>query len=337
MPSLPGAPQSHLHPHHKLLPAEYQTTDEGRAAAQEYYNPPQPSSTNMSSSSTEKLSLTSTLPIPRSTYTMPRLGFGIYRSPPSICIKSCLTALRSGYCHIDSAQFYGNESEMGAAVRQSGIPRSEIFLTTKILSAGGSPEKSYQKCLDSVKKIDGEEDGAYVDLFLIHSPNGGKEAVREMWQALERLVEEGKVRSIGVSNFGQGQIEGMKAYAKIWPPQVNQIELHPWCQQRTIVSYCTAQNIIIQAYCPLVRNLKAHDPTLLALAQKHNKSTGQILIRYCLQKGWVPLPKSDTEERILANRDVFGDWGGLEEGDVEKLDALDEGSEGAIVEAVRNE
>ncbi|KAI4196523.1 MAG: hypothetical protein LQ350_006506 [Teloschistes chrysophthalmus] len=348
MPSLPGAPQSHLHPHHQLLPAEYQTTDEARAAADEYYNPPQPSSTNMSSSSAEKLSLTSTLPIPRSTYTMPRLGFGIYRSPTNVCVKSCLTALRSGYRHIDSAQFYGNETEMGEAVRQSGIPRSEIFLTTKILSAGGSPEKSYQKCLDSVRKIDGEEEGGYVDLFLIHSPSGGKEAVREMWQALERLVEEGKVRSVGVSNFGKGQIEGMKAYAKIWPPQVNQIELHPWCQQRTITSYCTSQEIIIQAYCPLVRNLKAHDKTLLALAEKHRKSTGQILIRYCLQKGWVPLPKSDTEERILANRDVYGGggggagggqggWEGLEEGDMEKLDALDEGSEGAIVEAVRNE
>ncbi|KAL9582004.1 MAG: hypothetical protein Q9212_003557 [Teloschistes hypoglaucus] len=340
MPSLPGAPQSHLHPHHKPLPAEFQTTDEARAAADEYYNPPEPSSTNMSSSSSvEKLSLTSTLPIPRSTYTMPRLGFGIYRSPPSICINSCLTALRSGYRHIDSAQFYGNETEMGEAVRQSGIPRTEIFLTTKILSAGGSPEKSYQKCLESVSKIDGgkDGDGGYVDLFLIHSPSGGKEAVREMWQALERLVEEGKARSIGVSNFGQGQIEGMKAYAKIWPPQVNQIELHPWCQQQTITSYCRSQEIIIQAYCPLVRNLKAHDPTLLALAEKHSKSTGQVLIRYCLQKGWVPLPKSDTEERILANRDLYGDWEGLEAGDMEKLDGLDEGSQGAIVEAVRND
>ncbi|KAL8667715.1 MAG: hypothetical protein Q9202_000570 [Teloschistes flavicans] len=300
----------------------------------------------MSSTTTDdNLSLTSTLPIPRSSHTMPRLGFGIYNSPASICITSCLTALRSGYRHIDSAQYYANEREMGAAVRQSGIPRSHIFLTTKILSAAGSPEKTYRKCLDSVRKIDGErkeeeegEEEGYVDLFLIHSPSGGKEAIREMWQALERLVQEGKVRSIGVSNFGVGHIEAMKTYAKVWPPQVNQIELHPWNQQPTIVSYCTAHRIIIQAYCPLVRNLKAHDPTLLALSQKHNKTTGQILIRYALQKGWVPLPKSDTTERIEANANVYGEAAVLDEGDMAKLDALDmpEG-EGAIVEAVRNE
>ena len=157
---------------------------------------------------------------------MPRLGFGIYQSPADVCMNSCLTALRAGYRHIDSAQFYRNESEMGEAVRQSGIPRSDVFLTTKVLSAGGSPEKTYQKCLDSVKAIDPSEDG-YVDLFLIHSPSPGSAKRKEMWQALEKLVEENKVRSIGVSNFGIGHINEMKEYAKIWPPQVNQIEVHP--------------------------------------------------------------------------------------------------------------
>ena len=112
---------------------------------------------------------------------------------------------------------------MGEAARQSGIPRNEIFLTTKILSAGGSPEKTYQKCLDSVHKIDGEK--GYVDLFLLHSPSGGSAAVKEMYQALERLEIEGKVKSIGVSNFGIGHIEAMKSYARIWPPHVNQIEV----------------------------------------------------------------------------------------------------------------
>lgn len=115
---------------------------------------------------------------------------------------------------------------MGEAVRQAGIPRSEVFLTTKILSAGGSLEKSYKKCLDSVKTIDPSEDG-YVDLFLIHSPNSGSKNREEMWQALERLVEEKKAKSIGVSNYGIGHIEEMKEYAKIWPPQVNQIEVFP--------------------------------------------------------------------------------------------------------------
>ena len=112
---------------------------------------------------------------------------------------------------------------MGEAVRQSGIPRNEVFLTTKILSAGGSAEKTYKKCLDSVHKIDGEN--GYVDLFLIHTSSGGPAAVKEMYQALEKLESEGKVRSIGVSNFGVGHIESMKSYARIWPPHVNQIEV----------------------------------------------------------------------------------------------------------------
>lgn len=116
---------------------------------------------------------------------------------------------------------------MGEAARQSGIPRNEVFLTTKILSAGGSAEKTYKKCLDSVHQIDGEK--GYVDLFLIHTPSGGPAAVKEMYQALERLESEGKARSIGVSNFGVGHIEEMKKYARIWPPHVNQIEVCTNC------------------------------------------------------------------------------------------------------------
>ncbi|KAI4120946.1 MAG: hypothetical protein LQ338_006655 [Usnochroma carphineum] len=326
-----AAPTSHLHPQHKPLPTEYQTTDKGRAAAEAYYSKEPSTDDTMPSSS--KLTLSSTIPILNSPFTMPRLGFGIYQSPRDVCVNSCLTALRAGYRHIDSAQFYRNEAEMGEAVRQAGIPRSEVFLTTKILSAGGSVEKSYQKCADSVKSIDPSENG-YVDLFLIHSPNSGSKNRKEMWQALERLVDEKKARSIGVSNFGIGHIEEMKSYAKIWPPQVNQIELHPWCQQREIVDYCNQNKIIIEAYCPLVRNMKAHDETLVSISEKRSKTTGQTLIRYCLQKGWVPLPKSDTPSRIKANADVFGFE--LDDDDMKRLDGLDQGERGAIVQVVTN-
>ncbi|KAI4248213.1 MAG: hypothetical protein L6R42_009375 [Xanthoria sp. 1 TBL-2021] len=324
---------SHLSSHHQPLPAQYQTTDQGRASAEAYYN------TNTTPSSADadmspKLSLASTIPLTNSKYSMPRLGFGIYQSPTDVCVKSCLTALRAGYRHIDSAQFYRNESEMGEAVRQSGIPRSEVFLTTKILSAGGSPEKTYQKCLDSVKAIDPSE-GGYVDLFLIHSPSPGAAKRKEMWQALEKLVEEKMVRSIGVSNFGIGHINEMKEFAKIWPPQVNQIELHPWNQQREIVEYCRNNNIVIQAYCPLVRNNKAYEENLVGIAKKHDKTTGQVLIRYCLQKDWVPLPKSDTPSRIEANADLYGFE--LDQDDMTTLDSLDQGPRGAIVQAVKND
>ena len=300
---------------------------------------------------TGRLTITDPLPLPNSSVKIPRLGFGVYLSSTSTCAQSCLTALRAGYRHIDTAQFYANEAEVGEAVRQSGINRSDIFVTTKILSAVGSVPKSYQKCLDSIAKIDPGDKG-YVDLFLIHSPNSGKENRREMWLALERLYQEGKAKAIGVSNYGVGHIEEMKEYARIFPPQVNQIEvrrycpnkhvarmlitrqLHPWCQQRTVDQYCQKSGIVVEAYSPLVRNYKANDPTLKHLSRKYNKTTAQILIRYCLQKNWVPLPKSDNPERIAANADVCGF--DISREDMSTLDDLDQGSQGAIVQAVDN-
>lgn len=112
-------------------------------------------------------------------------------------------------------------------------------------------------------------------------------------------------------------------------------QLHPWCQQREVVSYCRENSIVIEAYCPLVRNQKAHDKTLNSIATKHKKTTNQVLIRYCLQKGWVPLPKSDTPQRIVSNSDVYGF--DLDDEDIEALDSLDQGRKGAIVQAVNNE
>ncbi|KZF19113.1 putative aldo-keto reductase [Xylona heveae TC161] len=283
-------------------------------------------------SSSAKFAITDLLPLPNSSVKIPRLGFGVYRSPRDTCINSCVTALKAGYRHIDTAQFYANEAEVGEGLRKSGVARSSIFVTTKIMSPKSSLEATYQSALDSVKKIDGEN--GYVDLFLIHSPSSGSSGRKTLWQALERLHEEGRAKSIGVSNFGRGHIEEMKPYAKVWPPQVNQIELHPWNQQKTIDAYCKEHGIIVEAYCPLVRNRKADDPTLNAIANKYQKTTGQVLIRYALQKDWVPLPKSDTPSRIEANADVFNF--DLDAGDMKTLDDLDEGGAGAIVMAVQN-
>lgn len=181
---------------------------------------------------TPKLSPTDLLPLPNSSVKIPRLGFGIYQSSPSVCVASCLHALKTGYRHIDSAQYYANEKEMGEAVRQSGLSRSEVFLTTKVLAAAGSPDATYKKCLQSVKTIDdglgkggsGEGKG-YTDLFLIHSPSSGIAGRKMMWQALERLHDEGRVKAVGVSNYGVSHIEEMKSYAKVWPPHVNQLEV----------------------------------------------------------------------------------------------------------------
>ena len=170
-----------------------------------------------------QLAKDSTLPLPNSSHRIPRLGFGVYQSPKDVCVRSCTTALQAGYKHIDSAQFYANEQQVGDAVKQSGLPRDEVYLATKILSAAGSVEKSYQKCVESVTKMAG--DGGYVDLFMIHSPNAGKEAREEMWNALLKIHSEGKAKAIGVSNFGIGHIEGLKGLGDVWPPHVNQIEV----------------------------------------------------------------------------------------------------------------
>lgn len=279
-----------------------------------------------------KLTIKDVLPLPHTSVKIPRLGFGVYQSPASVATATCLSALSAGYRHIDSAQYYRNESEVGAAVAQCGLPRSSVFLTTKILSARGSVRASYQSALDSVHKMDPSPGGGYVDLFLIHTASGGLSARKEMWLALEQLHKEGKAKAIGVSNYGIAHIEEMKEYATVWPPMVNQIELHPWCQQRDAVAYCHENGIVVEAYSPLVRNKKAGDKTLLGVAERCGKTTQQVLVRYALQKDWVPLPKSDAPERIEANRDVF-DFE-IAEGDMQALDALDQGAKGAIVQAV---
>ncbi|KAJ4301189.1 hypothetical protein N0V90_003280 [Kalmusia sp. IMI 367209] len=279
-----------------------------------------------------KLSLSTTLSLPNSKYRIPQIGFGVYQSPPSTCVNSCLAAFKAGYRHVDTAQYYANETSVGSALRDSNIPRSELFITTKILSPGNDVNSTYKAIEESIKKLDGEN--GYVDLFLIHSPNGGKESRRLMWLALEKAKEMGKVRDIGVSNYGVGHIEEIKEIGNIWPPAVNQIELHPWCQQREIVEYCKNNDIVVEAYCPIVRNQKADDKTLNEIATKHKTSPNQVLIRFCLQKGWVPLPKSDTPERIMKNADVYSF--ALDSQDIAALNGLDQGKKGAIVQAVSN-
>jgi diketogulonate reductase-like aldo/keto reductase len=170
-------------------------------------------------------SITDALPILNSTTStrVPQLGFGTYLSPPELTLRSCLTALQAGYRHIDTAQYYQNEAEVGEAIRQSGLERGDVFVTTKVLTPGDTPDATYAACLESVEKIGGS--GGYVDCFLIHSPNVGEAKRKEMWLALERLYREGRARAIGTSNFGRGQIEGLKGVGEVWPPHVNQIEV----------------------------------------------------------------------------------------------------------------
>jgi len=262
---------------------------------------------------------------------MPRLGYGVYQSPTNVCKQSVLTALQLGYRHVDTAQFYGNEVEVGEAIKESGIPRKDIYVVTKMMRPASldDVEANVKVLRDSVAKIDaGDKDRkGYVDLFLIHSPTSGPRGREILWKALEQLKDEGGTIDIGVSNYGVEHLTQMENYAK-YKPVCNQIELHPFCQAPEVVSFCESKGIILTAYSPIVRNRRSDDPTIVEIASKHGKLPTQVMIKWSLQRGFVPLPKSDNPERMKSNMDMDG-WA-LTDEEVAKLNGLDEGEKGAI-------
>jgi diketogulonate reductase-like aldo/keto reductase len=169
------------------------------------------------------LNINSRLAFETSSNEIPQIGFGVYLSPPETCVASCKKAFEAGYRHIDTAQYYENEAQVGKALTESGLSRKDVYITSKILFAGDDLDSTYQKIVDSVEKLAGKD--GYVDLFLIHSPNFGPEKRKLMWQAQEKAQDAGKVRDIGVSNYGIQHIEEIKSFGKVWPPVVNQIEV----------------------------------------------------------------------------------------------------------------
>ncbi|OSC99420.1 Aldo/keto reductase [Trametes coccinea BRFM310] len=265
-----------------------------------------------------KLSLTSTVKL-SSGYELPVVGLGVYQN--NDCKPACLAALKHGYRHIDSARMYRNEEQVGHAVRESGIPRSEIFITSKV----NNPEHGYGTALaavdDSLKKFGFD----YIDLMLIHSPLSDKARRLETWKALIEAKKQGKVRTIGVSNYGPKHLEEIRE-AGLETPAVNQVELHPFCQQKEIVEYCNKHGIIVEAYTPLIRG--GWDDKIVALAKKYNKDPAQFLVRWSLQRGFVPLPKSSRPDRVVSNADVFDFEISAEDMDV--VNAMDRGKDGAV-------
>ncbi|KAI0088895.1 Aldo/keto reductase [Irpex rosettiformis] len=238
------------------------------------------------------LTLQSTAKLP-SGHTIPLLGLGVYRNNDAY--PAVIAALKHGYRHIDTAEMYRNEAAVGKAVRDSGINREEIFVTTKIMGGTAAPTASIKASLERL-------DLGYVDLYLIHSPHGGKETRLKIWRALLEAKAQGKARDVGVSNFVR-HLEEIRE-AGLETPAINQIELHPFCKQEPIVEYCNKHSILISAFCPLVR-ADFSDPVLQEISKKINKSPAQVLVRWSLQKGWIPLPKSSHPERIASNADVY--------------------------------
>jgi len=265
------------------------------------------------------LSLTSSIRLP-SGYQMPLLGLGVYQNED--CVPACIAALKHGYRHIDSARVYRNEAQVGQAVRESGVPRSEIFLTSKIYHPDHGYESTLKAADESLQlfKFD------YLDLYLIHSPLAGKEKRLETWKALLKARDAGKFKTVGVSNYGVKHLEEIRE-AGLETPAVNQIELHPFCQQKPIVEYCNKNGIVIQAYCPLVRG-EFDNPVLKEVATKYNKDIAQVLVRWSLQKGFSPLPKSAQPARVVSNANLY-DFE-ISSEDMAKIDALDKGKSGAV-------
>ena len=243
------------------------------------------------------------------------LGLGVWQAPPDECREAVAAALRLGYRHIDTARIYGNEADVGAAIRDSGIPREQIFVTTKLWNDDQGYDSALRAFDASAKRLGLE----YIDLYLIHWPVPGKRL--DSWRALEKLHADKRARAIGVSNFLVRHLEELfaKAHEK---PAVNQIELTPFLQRRDTVALCQREKIVVEAYSPLTRGKRLDHPVITALAKELGKSPAQVLLRWGVEKGVVVLPKSVHEARIAENGAIFDFQ--LTPAQLARLDALEE-------------
>lgn len=242
---------------------------------------------------------------------MPMEGFGVFQVPESQCEQVVANAIAAGYRLIDTASSYQNEKAVGRAIAGCGVPREELFITTKayIQQMGyENTKRAFQESLDNLG-LD------YLDLYLIHMPFGDYYG---SWRALEELYQAGKIRAIGVSNFRPHHLKALLETEVA--PMVNQIEFHPGCQQRETLAFCRDHGILVEAWSPLGRGRVLDHPTLTAIAQNHGKTPAQICLRWCLEQGVLPLPKSVTPARMAENRDLF--TFALTPGDMAQIAAL---------------
>ncbi|MGN1402268.1 MAG: aldo/keto reductase [Bacillus sp. (in: firmicutes)] len=230
---------------------------------------------------------------------IPGFGLGVYKMEEGEqTITAVKAALEKGYRLIDTAAFYQNEKEVGIAIRESGIPRDEIFVTTKVWNS----DQGYEETLAAFHQSMSNLDIDYIDLYLIHWPIRGK--YKETWKAIEEMYDQGKIRAIGVSNFHQHHIEDLMQEARI-KPMVNQVELHPLLTQVELREYCKQEGILVQAWSPLARGRLLTHPTLETLARKYGKSPAQIVLRWHIQNDVIAIPKSVSPVRIRDNADLF--------------------------------
>ena len=230
---------------------------------------------------------------------IPALGLGVYQSPAGrITYESVSHALSVGYRHIDTAAIYGNESDVGRAILDSGIARSEVFVTTKLWNQ----QQGYDSALKALDRSLALLKMEYVDLYLVHWPVPGKRD--DSWRALEKLKADGRAKSIGVSNYTVHHLQDLLSKSKT-VPAVNQVEFSPFLYQKDLLTFCKAHAIQLEAYSPLARGERFKDPTLVDIAKRHRKSPAQIMVRWALELGLVVIPKSVRSGRILENASVF--------------------------------
>lgn len=238
---------------------------------------------------------------------IPNIGFGTWQiDHGSLAVDSVKEAIKAGYKHIDTASIYGNEESVGTAINESEIKRKDIFITTKVWNSDRGYDNTMRAFAKSFQMLNVD----YIDLYLIHWPSakGPQEEWAKTnsstWSALEELYKDGIIKSIGVSNFMPHHLEPLIDNAEVIP-MVNQIEYHPGFMQKDTVDFCKKNNILIEAWSPLGQGEVLNNPTLLSIAKKYNKSVAQVCIRWCLQNGTLPLPKSVTPYRIRENLSVY--------------------------------
>jgi len=244
---------------------------------------------------------------------MPQIGAGTWNLDDATTVEAVRTALDAGYQHIDTAEGYKNERAVAEGM--ADYDRDEVFLTSKVLPSNLHYESVLEACEASLDRLGTE----YLDLYLIHWPNPTI-SLRETLSALERLHEEGKVRNVGVSNFSKYQLMFALRISDV-PIAVNQVEFHPWLYQDDLLSYCEANDVVLTAAAPLGRTEVLDDPTIQNIAEEHDRSPAQVVLRWGIEKGVVTIPKSSTPAHIRSNFELF-DWE-LRPADVERIDAID--------------
>lgn len=230
--------------------------------------------------------------------TMPLLGLGVYDVFGLAAERAVMTALEVGYRLVDTAMIYNNEREVGNGIRNSSVPRNEIFVTTKVWQSDMGYDKTLRAFETSLKKLN----IGHIDLYLVHWPIRAKR--KETWRALEKLYSEKQVRAIGVANYLMPFLNELETYMQI-VPVVNQIEFSPWLFLKDELNWCQSKNVLLQAYTPLVRGQKFSDPTLDAMAKKYGKTPAQIILRWNIQLGISTIPKSSNPTRIKENFSIF--------------------------------